>query len=449
MLARENKNMSRREFLARGAALGAVATGLGGFASSCGTAQAADAPLTMPIHTGPWLPSYEKLVDLYEQQTGNQIRLVPYPLEQVLSKQLIDVDAHSGEYDVYLISQSQSAEFWDAEFMTPFEDMDPGFEWPEGVLDYDDICRWDPEKKYFSKNGTVLGFPVVGLIELEFYRGDLYEKLDIEGPPETWEEVISNSKKIRKKEGSDVFGYLIRGERQGGTWNYLSLLRGFGADVFSDPPDDWTVTINSDEAINATEQWLELASLGPPEPGLVTQSSMIALMQGGQAAHMHLTAAAILPLDDPAQSSVPGKVDAAVVPKPESGQHAPTGGVWINAIPAHIPEERKRLAYDFLRWFVGEGPQREYAKAQGIVTNRKVYESGMVEKERSQRALAAINDSTPYVRRGVDYVFGSEVNLIMDQRLNEMASGILTPRKGHRLMAQELEKLVEESGVAS
>lgn len=59
--------------------------------------------------------------------------------------------------------------------------MDPGFECPERILEYGAVCRWDASSGYFSKDGTVLGLPTVGLIELEFYRGDLYEKLDLEG----------------------------------------------------------------------------------------------------------------------------------------------------------------------------------------------------------------------------------------------------------------------------
>lgn len=442
---------SRREFLARGAALGVAATGFGGLLSSCGTAGAsgANAPVTMPIHTGPWLPSYQKMVSLYKKETGNHVELVPYPLQQVLSKQFIDTDAKSGKYDVYLVGEGQAGEFFDAGFVTPFDEIDPGFQWPEGALEYGGACRWDTGKRSFSESGRALGFPVVGLIELEFYRGDLYEKLDLGGPPQTWEDVISNSRKIQKKEGSDLFGYLIRGERNGGSWNYLSLLRGFGADVFANPPRDWSVTIDSDKALAATEQWLELASYGPPEGGSVTQGSIIGLMQTGKALHTHITAAAILPFDDPKQSSLPGKISASVVPKPKGGQHAPTSGIWINSIPAHISEERKRAAYDFIRWFMGREAQIKYARAHGIVTSRAVYDSAMVKKEHGLRALKAISESVPYVRKGMDYVIGTQVSTILDLRLNQIISKTLSPREGHRLMVEDLEKLVDKSGLAS
>jgi multiple sugar transport system substrate-binding protein len=446
-----NNTWSRREFLARGAAFGAAATGLGGLLSSCGTgtASGANAPVTMPIHTGPWLPSYQKMVSLYRKETGNRVELVPYPLQQVLSKQFIDTDAQSGKYDVYLVGESQAGEFYDGGFVTPLDEIDPGFEWPEGGLEYDGVCRWDGAKRYFSKSGKALGFPVVGLIELEFYRGDLYEKYDLGGPPETWEDVISNSKKIQKKEGSDLFGYLVRGERNGANWNYLSLLRGFGGDVFADPPKDWSVTIDSDEALAATEQWLELASYGPPEGGSVTQGTIIGLMQTGKALHTHITAAAILPFDDPEQSALPGKISATVVPKPAGGRHAPTSGIQINSIPAHISGERKRAAYDFIRWFMGREAQTKYARAHGIVTNQKVYDSKMVKEEHGMRALRAISKSVPYVRKGMDYVIGTEVATILDLRLNQIISKVFPPREGHRLMAEDLNKLLERSGLSS
>lgn len=130
------KQLSRREFLIRGAAFGAATAGLGALVPACGYGGAAgsgaDRPVTMPIHTGPWLPSYQAMVKLYQKETGNRVELVPYPLQQVLSKQLIDTDAESGEYDIYLLGESQAAEFYDAGFVTPFEEIDPGFRWPEG-----------------------------------------------------------------------------------------------------------------------------------------------------------------------------------------------------------------------------------------------------------------------------------------------------------------------------
>lgn len=444
------RGLTRREFLARGAALGVTAAGAGGLLSACGgTGTTGAYPVTIPIHTGPWLPSYEAVAKMYEEETGNEIRLLPLPLEQLLSKQLVDADTEAGDYSLYTIGQNQAAEFWDAGFISPFEDVDPGFEWPAGVLEYDNVCRWDAASRYFSENGTVLGLPTVGLIETEFYRGDLYAKLDLEGPPETWEGVIEASKKAKKKLGSDFFGYLIRGERNGGSWNYLSLLRGFGGDVFADPPNDWTVTIGDDEALEATEMWLELASYGPPGTGSVTQSAIIALMMSGKALHTHLTPAAILPFDDPNQSTLPGKIDATVVPRPSGGEHAPTGGIWINAIPAHIPEERKKAAYDFMTYFMGEKVQTEYAKASGIITNKTVYESEMVANENGQRALRAINASTPYIRRGIDYVFAAEVVTVLDLKLNELASGVYSPKEAHRIMSDELNAFVEKQGLAS
>lgn len=447
---RHGRSMSRREFLARGATLGVAATGAGSLLSACGgTGTTGAYPVTIPIHTGPWLPSYEAVARMYEEETGNGIRLLPLPLEQLLSKQLVDADTEAGDYSLYTIGQSQAAEFWDAGFITPFEELESGFEWPEGILGYGDICRWDPETGYYSEDGTVMGLPVVGLVETGFYRGDLYQKLDLEGPPETWEGVIDASKKAKKKLGSDFFGYLIRGERNGASWNYLSLLRGFGGDVFADPPHDWSVTIGDDAALAATEMWLELASYGPPGTGSVTQSAIIALMMSGKALHTHLTPAAILPFDDPKQSALPGKIDATVVPRPADGEHAPTGGVWINAIPAHISEERKRAAYDFLSYFMGEKVQTEYAKASGIITNKTVYESDMVKNKNSQRALQAINKSTPYIRRGIDYVFSAEVVTVLDLKLNELASGLYKPKEAHRIMADELTAFVEKQGLAS
>jgi multiple sugar transport system substrate-binding protein len=176
-----------------------------------------------------------------------------------------------------------------------------------------------------------MGLPINGNVNLEYYRRDLYDEMDLKGPPETWDDVIAAARKARKKYGGDVYGYLVRGERgaNAASYDYMPLLSGFGGSIFADPPGDWSVVIDSEEALEATDKWLELATYGPPQPGVVTQGTMIGLMQSGQALHTHMTSAAALPLSDPTQTAVADKIDATVIPKPRNGEHATIAGGWL------------------------------------------------------------------------------------------------------------------------
>ena len=43
-------------------------------------------PITILITSSPWYPAFEKVVELYEQQTGNQIKLDMTPFGGMLEK---------------------------------------------------------------------------------------------------------------------------------------------------------------------------------------------------------------------------------------------------------------------------------------------------------------------------------------------------------------------------
>jgi multiple sugar transport system substrate-binding protein len=444
--------ITRRAFLRRGCAFGVSVTALAAFLPSCavtGTTRKGEGDaLTIAIGASPWLAAFEKVAEVYERETGNGVNLLIFPQDQLFSKQLLAADTGSDEYDIYTASLANVALFYDGGMVSPLHEVDPGFEWPSGLIGYDNECRWDPEARFFAADGAVMGLPINGNINLEFYRKDLYEEMDLQGPPETWDDVVLAAKKARKRYGGDVYGYLVRGERgaNAASYDYMPLLSGFGGSVFADPPRDWSVVIDSEEALAATDKWLELSSYGPPTPGVVTQGTMIGLMQSGQALHTHMTSAAALPLSDPAQSSVAEGIEAAVIPRPEEGVHATIAGGWLGLIPAHLEAPRKRAAYEFMTWVTRRDAQMEYAKAKGIVTHRGVYESELAEEE-GLNGIGAIARSLPHVvRGGYDCAFGPEVGYVMDRRLNEIISGLSTPHRGHDLMAKEITQIAREAG---
>ncbi len=227
------------------------------------------------------------------------------------------------------------------------------------------------------------------------------------------------------------------------TYDFMPLLYGLGGDIFADPPNDYDVTINNEAGQRAVETFLELLSYGPSKPTSVGQETLIALMQSGRLLQTHLASAAHSGMSDEAASSVVGKVGYAVVPKPSGGDHAPTAGIWTMGIPPQIEEPQKKAAYDFLTWLMAKDAQMKYAQAGGVVTRQDVYESSLSEQEKFSY-MKATADSTPYVRRGVDYPFSARLLEIVEQRLEDIAGGILKPREGLQRIATETTKLVGE-----
>lgn len=446
----ENKNrISRRRFLNSGFKAGVSVTALGAFLSSCGVTGdrgggEGASTITIPVPETPWLDSFRSTVDVYQEETGNTVNLQTFPFDGLLSNQLNAVDAQSDEFDIYCLNEQWCARFYNAEFVAPFEDIDSGFSLDSQILEYDSATRWDQDAGFFSENGTVLGLPIMGNIVVYCYRRDLYEELGLE-PPETWEEAITAARQA-EEEYDDLYGHLVHGAIP--TFEFEPLLHGFGGSFFADPPNDWTVTIASEEAQQAIETWLELASYGPAQPHDVGQADIIALMQSGRALQTMLVTAAHQDMENEAESSIAGNTGYSLLPRPSEGTHSTVSGIFLMSIPAHIQDSQKEAAYDFLQWLMTQDAQMEYGRNGGVPTHQGVYESDIADQSEF-RYMRAMEESEPHIQGTIRFPFAAEMLEVTDLRLNQILSGQLDPREALDRMADELATVVENAGVSS
>lgn len=447
------EGISRREFLNRSFKAGISVTALASFLSSCGITGGrqggggqggeGNPPINIAINESPWLPSFEEIVRIYQEETGNSANLRIFTFEGLLSKTLNAARSNSKEFDIYNLNEGWCAEFYKGGLVVPFEEINPDFQLPDEVIEYDSVTRWDPETNFFSEDAPVYGVPINGNIQLLNYRQDLYEQMDLE-PPTTWEDAIAAAKKIQNQ-NSDIYGYSMRGEAAGYavTYDFLPFLRGFEGDIFANPPQDYTPTINNDSGQRAVEMFVEMLSYGPPNPQNIGQADVIALTQSGRLLQNHLVNGAYPNMDDEAASSVVGKVHYTIVPKPSDGVHATTSGIWTMGIPPQLEDASKQAAYDFLTWLMEKDAQMQYAEAGGIITRQDIYESELAEQEKF-RFMRATAESTPYIYRGADYPFSARLLEITEQRLEGIAGGLTEPKEGLDRMADEISRLVEE-----
>jgi multiple sugar transport system substrate-binding protein len=92
------------------------------------------------------------------------------------------------------------------------------------------------------------------------------------------------------------------------SYNVMPYLWSYGGSVFADADNgDYTVTLNSTEALQALEFYLKLAAeAGHPNTGSIMQADMMQLAATGRAGHFIGVIAAWSQLDDPDKSVVVG-----------------------------------------------------------------------------------------------------------------------------------------------
>lgn len=448
-----DQSRTRRDVISSGAKAGIAIPALAAYLSHRTPVRAAKASaqeastIAIAINQAPWFPSFQQIVQVYQEETGNRVELRVFTFEGLLEQTLNAARTQSDQFDIYNLNEGWCATFYDGGFVTPLAEIDPSFALEPGIIEFDSVTRWSQETHLFDQSAPVFGLPINGNIQLLFYRRDLYEELGLQ-PPTTWDEAIAAAEALRSAQ-PDLYGYGTRGQRAGYavTYDFLPLLYGFGGTIFANPPEDWSVTLDNDAGRQAVALFARLLSYGPSDPQNIGQAELIALMQNGDLLQAHLACAAWATMDDEAASSVVGKVDYAVVPRPATGVNATTSGIWLMGIPVQIADTQKRAAYDFLTWLMTKDAQMKYAEAAGVVTHSEVYASELAADDRF-RYMRAYSESIPSINRGADFVFSPRLLEITEQRLQDIAARILEPAEGLTTMAEEIRGLTAELGLS-
>jgi len=415
-------------------------------AFDAGPARAQDvAPITIVINQSPWFKGFAGLIDYYEEQTGNEVELDVNPFLGSIEKQRASARAPEGTIDLFITNARIMPEMYDSGLVHTMDELAPDFEVDPNISTFDETVCWDFDKKSFDcETGKLMGVPINPNIQMLFYRTDLYDEAGIEGVPETWDAFVDVCEKV---ESDDVICIAQRGARQGVGFNFFPYLRSFGGDIFKDPgAGDYTVTINSPEALEAMKFYLQLAAEhGHPQTGSVGQSEMIQQFATGKAAHIVAVIAAWDQLDDPDKSLVAGNFGVGVIPTNEGQEHNTTIGHFISTIPRNISDEKKQAVLEFLKWFQTFDAQREYAVRGGVPVRSDVLTSDLSQEDR-YRWMAPLAENFNNGKVWYDIPEVGEVVAVTELRWNQAVVGELSPEEALNQAAEDINAIMERAG---
>lgn len=403
--------------------------------------------LTVALHQSPWMGGFKAMTEAYTKQSGVKITLSAFPFGDLFPKERNAVTNQTNEFDLMGLGESWTAFFYAGGFVEPIKNLAPDFKFDDAVIEYDYLTRWNAPKKYFGKEGEIMAVPMAGVIQLFFYRGDLYKEAGLPAPT-TWDDVENAAKALHKAD-KPMYGFVNRGAK-GDTiaWDWMAHFEGRttgSTGFFKNPPEDWTLTFNSDKGLEALERYIAFAKYAPANVGDITQADQINLLAGGKALQTIAAAAARAAMDDPQQSAVPGKIEFAVVPKPANGRHAVMSGPFVISIPKHLPMERKQAAWDFLKWSMTREAQVEMLKGGGIPVRTDAYTSPEAQDPKF-RFAKAMADSTPYIHPFFRTTEGAQIADRLGLRLNQALVGQMKPKEALSTAEDEIRKLMKEAG---
>lgn len=428
--------LSERSGLTRRQVAGAAALGL--VAPWRYAAAAKVAPMTIVVNQSPWFDSFRKTVELYEKETGNQVELDVNPFAGSLEKQRNSVRAAKGQYDLLIMNSGWVAEMYFGGFVEPISAIDSSFKLDPDVYTLDNTVYFDAEKKTMSASGKLMSVPISPLIPLLYYRGDLYKELGLKAP-ETFAELEANAKKLHKPPSR--YGIVQRGARGPASvsYDFYPYLYGFGGGIFKNQAaGDYTVTLNNEAGRTALDYYLRIAKeVGHPQTASLDQAEVIQNMLTGKAAHIMVVVSAWSQMDDPDKSAVIDKVEFAVTPHAEGFSTGPGLGHWLGGIARNVPDDRKRSALEFLRWFQTREAQLAYAKVGGIPVSAASYRDP-ISQERRYRWMKPLGEALPHAVNIYQFPEASEVISILELGLNQAVAGNSTSVQALNSMAEQI-----------
>jgi multiple sugar transport system substrate-binding protein len=404
------------------------------------------APISILINASPWFGGFEKVVDLYEKQTGNKIKLDVTPYGGMLEKARNAVRTSASTYDLLNLDAAWTIEFYEGNFLKPLAEIDPTFALPREVLTFEDSNYWNAQRRWRTRDGgQLMGYSPNGNIHVLYYRADLLQQAGLE-PPKTWNDVAAICQKLHNPPG--MYGFVTRGEKGNPIrYDWTPFLQGAGASIVRAPQDgDYTVTVNSPQAKQALDQFVALQkNCAPPNVGVLGQGDVIQLLATGRAAQGLAVIAAWSTFDDRQKSAVVGKINTVVVPAFPGRAPGVAIGNWVFAVPKNIPVERQKAALAFSRWFLTAGAQRAYAEGGGIPVRSDTFASDLAARPEF-RWMKAYIDSQPFARQELGYAEGAQIEAVLGLRLNQTLIGEMSAARALNTAAREIEDILQRNG---
>jgi sorbitol/mannitol transport system substrate-binding protein len=335
--------------LAAGLASGACSgAGGGGGSGEDGTA------ITVLMVGNPQMEDLAKVTaDNFTKDTGITVRFTILPENELRDKVTQDVATQGGQYDVATIG-AYEAPIWAKNDwlheLSSYADKDTS---------YDKADLLEPMVKSLSgEDGKLYAAPFYGESSFLMYNKELFAAMNLTMPERpTWQQVAQFAAQL-DDEAAGVSGICLRGLPGWGEVfaPLTTVVNTFGGTWFE---KDWTPKVSSPEFTAATKFYVDLVRQhgepGAPQAGF---TECLNTFGQGKAAMWYDATSAAGTLEDPASSTVAGKVGYAYAPVNKTKS---SGWLWAWALAMPKTTKNADAAWKFISWATG----KEYEKLVG------------------------------------------------------------------------------------
>ncbi|MDA8218695.1 MAG: extracellular solute-binding protein [Dehalococcoidales bacterium] len=287
------------------------------------------------------------IIQGFQEATGMTVNMELLGTLDNFQKQRLELSVGSSKYDVYQVPPFNRAEYQKADWLAPLGALVGDENLTPKAWDMGDFFPVSLEQGMYE--GKRLDLPIFSATIIFYYRKDVFESAGIQGPPATFDELLTVCDKL-KKQGTDVSPIGLRGAPgiEANMWPFPILLYSYGGNFFKDFPKDMRPALTEPGSIKSVEVWTKLVTeYGFPAMVNATHEELIVAMQQGKVAMVldgHPLAGVFL---DKEKSKAYGKTGVAPIPSGPAGRFPAFSEHGI-AIAKNA--KNKEAAWEFVKW---------------------------------------------------------------------------------------------------
>lgn len=386
-----------------------------------------------------------EMIDDFTELTGIKVNTRVLASTEMKTMQRSNSSTKTGIFDVYMVDAFTVYEYAKAGYIENLEGYlgDPVMtpDW----YDYEDILLAFRDG-IASVDGQAYLLPIAGESRFVAYRTDLFEEHG-KKPPETLDEWLDLCRYFQEAGNGDYYGISFRGAA--GTLvgsAHMAIAYCFSDTPIIDPATG-TYQLNSPESVESIEYILELAKCSSPDIASMNHEDGAALFAQGKCAMWFDATSLAYMAEDPASSTVAGKVGYFDIPSGPAGESGAVAG-WSLGIPTD--SQNKEAAYAFSMYMTSRGMAKTYNMAGGVPCRTSVFEDpDILAMSPSNAAIfSAINTAGELAERGVTYNYPS-INVlsfmaIIGNEINRAEVGEITAQQAAENAQREIEAVLAE-----
>jgi multiple sugar transport system substrate-binding protein len=421
-----------------------------------GCSRSSPPPTTIRLAGDEWfLKSLTKtgMIAAYEQKTGVHVEV----LDRNDRKIMADLDRGAGAgndgYDIVVMRHRLIGALIQKHQIQPIDSLltDPGVHDPSFQPQQQLFPNWWRELSWYGDK--IYGYPYTGLTAYLCYRKDLLDDPENKrkfkaryhreiAVPSNWKEYVQLAEFFTRP-SEHFYGTYISGKQGLALWyEWLNFVYSFRGDIL-DTQHGWEygdIVVNSPQNVAATQQYVKMIALSPPDTLKYGWNEAQAALQQGHAFMGLLWSDQAYLLEDSATSKVAGKIGYSLIPSNTAQRSSQLEGLTY-LVPTG--SQHPREAYRFLEWAMSDQVQTPQTLDGSNSIRESVYGDSRV---KGMPYTAAFLASIPIAREKPTIPESSQMTEAAERRLSEIVTGKESPQSGLDKLALDLKNILGSKG---